>query len=64
MLLQTGIKNGLSTIAPVDDSGLFTKEAGSKFVGKDVLGDGNIAVLKALRETPYLLKVRCFEHTF
>ena len=57
---QVGMKNGLSTVAPVDDSGLFTKEAGESFIGKSVLGDGNTAVLEALKDTPYLLKVILF----
>lgn len=52
-----GQKNGLSTLAPVDDAGVFTKEAGSRFEGKAVLDEGNSAVLEALKESGNLLKV-------
>lgn len=56
-----GLKYGLSTIAPVDDAGVFTKEAGHLFQGKAVLDDGNTAVLEALVESGNLLKVQfCF----
>ena len=57
--LQVGLKYGLPTISPVDDAGLFTKEAGPSFQGKSVLGDGNSAVLEALAKTDHLLKVSC-----
>ena len=54
--MQVGVKNGLSTISPVDDAGLFTKDAGPSFPGKSVLGDGNKAVLEALAASGHLLK--------
>lgn len=50
----TGLKYGLPILSPVDDEGKFTQEAG-KFSGLDVLGDGNIAVVKHLDETSSLL---------
>lgn len=37
----TGKKYGLDLLSPVDDAGRFTEEAGPRFQGKDVLGDGN-----------------------
>ena len=45
----TGLKYGLPIYSPVDDDGKFTEEAG-QFTGLDVLGDGNIAVVKYLDE--------------
>lgn len=45
----TGLKYGLPVLSPVDDGGKFTEEAG-QFVGLDVLGDGNMAVVKYLDE--------------
>ena len=54
---QTGIRYGLSLLSPVDDGGLFTKEAGPRFVGQSVLAEGNAAVLAALAESGNLLKV-------
>ena len=38
---QTGLKYGLPLLSPVDDGGRFTEEAGERFVGMNVLGDGN-----------------------
>ena len=61
---QVGLKYGLSTIAPVDDAGVFTKEAGAIFQGKAVLDDGNTAVLKALGESGNLLKVEISHRPF
>lgn len=46
---MTGLKYGLPILSPVDDDGKFTEEAG-QFSGLDVLGDGNIAVVKYLDE--------------
>ena len=60
--LQVGVKYGLPTMSPVDDAGLFTKEAGPSFQGKAVLGDGNSAVLEALAKTNHLLKVSCYTY--
>lgn len=56
-IVQVGVKNGLPTLAPVDDAGVFTKEAGGSFEGKAVLGEGNTAVLSALKDSGNLLKV-------
>ena len=40
---------GLELLSPVDDGGKFTEEAGEALVGKDVLGDGNQAVIDMMR---------------
>jgi isoleucyl-tRNA synthetase len=50
----TGLKYGLPIISPVDDDGKFTEEA-VQFSGLDVLGDGNIAVMKYLDEQMLLI---------
>ena len=42
-----GQRYGLPILAPVDDNGNFTDEAG-QFAGLNVLGDGNQAVIDAL----------------
>lgn len=49
-------------LSPVNDAGLFTEEAGEAFVGKDVLGDGNTAVIAALHECDSLLKEDPYQH--
>lgn len=51
---QTGLKYGLPVQSPVDDDGKFTEEA-KQFSGLDVLGDGNIAVVKYLDEKMTML---------
>lgn len=43
--LQVGLKYGLPLLSPVDDGGVFTEEAGP-FVGLQVQGDGNEAVVQ------------------
>jgi tRNA synthetases class I (I, L, M and V) len=52
----TGLKYGLPLLSPVNDMGCFTEEAGERFVGKDVLGDGNTDVIVALGEVGVLIK--------
>ena len=52
----TGLKYGLPLLSPVNDMGCFTEEAGERFVGKDVLGDGNTDVITALGECGVLIK--------
>jgi isoleucyl-tRNA synthetase len=66
----TGLKYGLELLSPVDDEGKFTIEAGSSttvgdaFVGKSVLGDGNIAVIDALRDVGALILVQDYGHKY
>jgi len=61
---QTGLKYGLEILAPVDDAGRFTEEAGARFEGKSVLGDGNQEVITALNETGTLLKEEGYVHKY
>lgn len=66
----TGLKYGLELLSPVDDEGKFTIEAGSSttvgdaFVGKSVLGDGNVAVIDALRDVGALILVQDYGHKY
>eukprot|EP00898_Chlorokybus_atmophyticus_P005075 jgi/Chlat1/5569/Chrsp369S00413 len=59
----TGQKYGLPLLSPVGDDGRFTEEAGP-FVGKDVLSDGNAAVIDALAESGFLLKEYKYAHKY
>eukprot|EP00962_Isochrysis_galbana_P009378 scaffold2619_cov123-Isochrysis_galbana.AAC.14 len=61
---QTGLKYGLELLSPVDDAGRFTAEAGEAFQGKSVLGDGNVAVIDALRACGALLAQEAYEHKY
>jgi len=47
----------------VDENGNFTEEAG-KFVGLNVLGEGNTAVIEALTEAGSLLKMEAYAHKY
>jgi len=60
----TGIKYGLPLLSPVDDAGRFTEEAGERFEGKDVLGDGNLEVIQALNETGALILMEPYHHKY
>lgn len=59
----TGQKYGLPLLAPVDDAGNFTEEAG-QFAGLNVLGDGNQAVIDAIAQARVLLKQEPYEHKY
>ena len=59
---QTGMKYNLDLLSPVDDAGKFTAEAGPKFAGLPVLGEGNDAVIAALEEAGALLLAEPYEH--
>lgn len=61
---QTGLKYGLDLLSPVDDIGKFTAEAGEKFEGMSVLGEGNDAVVEALSEVGALLKAEDYGHKY
>ena len=66
---KTGQKYGLPILSPVDEQGRFTAEAGSQFVGLDVLSkepetSGNLAVIKALRAVGALLKEEPYNHKY
>ncbi|HLP89697.1 MAG TPA: isoleucine--tRNA ligase [Nostocaceae cyanobacterium] len=58
-----GQRYGLPILAPVDDNGNFTQEAG-KFAGLNVLGDGNQAIIDALNEAGALLKEEAYQHKY
>ncbi len=58
-----GQRYGLPILAPVDDNGNFTKEAG-EFVGLNVLGDGNQAIINALTAAGSLLKEERYVHKY
>ncbi len=58
-----GQRYGLPILAPVDDNGNFTLEAG-QFAGLNVLGDGNQAVIDALTEAGSLLKEEPYQHKY
>ncbi|XP_050217026.1 isoleucine--tRNA ligase, chloroplastic/mitochondrial [Mercurialis annua] len=59
----TGMKYGLPVFSPVDDDGKFTEEA-AQFSGLDVLGDGNIAVVKYLDEQMSIIMEESYEHKY
>nr|WP_211173000.1 isoleucine--tRNA ligase [Brasilonema bromeliae] len=58
-----GQRYGLPILAPVDDNGNFTEEAG-QFAGLNVLGDGNQAVIDALTASGSLLKEEAYVHKY
>ena len=58
-----GQRYGLPILAPVDDNGNFTEEAG-EFAGLNVLGDGNQAVIDALTVAGSLLKEEAYPHKY
>ena len=58
-----GQRYGLPILAPVDDGGNFTAEAG-QFEGLNVLGDGNQAVIDALTQAGSLLKEEPYQHKY
>ncbi|MEH2145825.1 isoleucine--tRNA ligase [Nostoc sp.] len=58
-----GQRYGLPILAPVDDYGNFTEEAG-QFAGLNVLGDANQAVIDALTVAGSLLKEEAYPHKY
>ncbi|MDH6107510.1 isoleucine--tRNA ligase [Anabaenopsis tanganyikae CS-531] len=58
-----GQRYGLPILAPVDDHGNFTQEAGG-FAGLNVLGEGNQAVIDALTAAGSLLKEEPYAHKY
>lgn len=59
-----GQRYGLDLLSPVDDAGNFTDEAGERFAGLSVQGEGNVAVVAALREAGALLAAEAYEHKY
>jgi isoleucyl-tRNA synthetase len=60
----TGLKYGLDLLSPVDDVGKFTIEAGERFAGMKVLGEGNEAMIDALTETGSLILAEDYAHKY
>jgi isoleucyl-tRNA synthetase len=60
----TGLKYDLEILSPVDDLGKFTIEAGDRFLGLNVLGAGNVAIIDALSEAGALLKAEDYGHKY
>ncbi|MCJ1258712.1 isoleucine-tRNA ligase [Lignoscripta atroalba] len=62
------LKNGISAFAPLDDEGRFTNSAlpsdPTIFAGKEVLNEGNKAVLDYLTERGLVLKTHKFKHKY
>ena len=54
---------GLPLLSPVDAEGNFTAEA-EQFAGLNVLGDGNTAVIDALKSAGVLLKLEDYKHKY
>lgn len=62
---QTGLREGLDLISPVDDAGKFTDEAaGGRFTGLPVLSDGTNAVIEALQEGEILMLEEAYSHKY
>ncbi len=59
-----GQRFGLPLLSPVDDAGRFTAEAGAAFEGLPVQGEGNAAVLAALRAAGVLLLEEDYAHKY
>jgi isoleucyl-tRNA synthetase len=64
VLAQVGLKYGLPLLSPVDDAGCFTAEAGPRFEGLQVQGEGNSAVVEALSDAGVLLKAEQYAHKY
>jgi len=60
---MVGQRYGLPIFSPVDDNGHFTEEAGP-FAGQNVLGEGNGAVVEALKAAGSLLKEEPYVHKY
>ncbi|OSO90724.1 isoleucine--tRNA ligase [Cylindrospermopsis raciborskii CENA303] len=58
-----GQRYGLPILAPVDENGNFTQDAG-KFAGLNVLGEGNQAIIDALAQAGSLLKEEAYQHKY
>ena len=57
----TGMKYKLLVLYPIDDNGKFTEETG-QLAGLDVLGDGNVAIVKILDEHSCLIMEEAYKH--
>jgi isoleucyl-tRNA synthetase len=60
----TGQREQLEVVSPVDDYGRFTEEAGPGLAKRDVLKEGNSAVIEMLRASSGLLHVEDYPHKY
>ena len=60
---NTGRKYKLPILCPVDEKGIFTKEAG-EFEGLNVLKDANSAIITSLEKAGALIKELPYEHRY
>lgn len=59
----TGIKYQLPMLSPVDEKGIFTKEAG-EFAGLNILKEGNDSIIKKLETVGALLDKKEIAHSY
>ena len=59
----TGMKYKISVLSLVDDNDKFTEET-RQFAGLDVLGDGNVAIVKKLDEHSCLIMEEAYKHKY
>ncbi len=60
---NTGQKNGLTVLCPVDEAGVLSSEAG-QFAGLNVLKDANQQIIEALDKAKALLKHEPYQHRY
>jgi len=60
---QVGLKYGLQVLAPLNDRGIFTPEAGTLVEGKPYF-KANPTIIEALRESGLLLHHQDFQHSY
>ena len=62
---DTGVREGLEILCPIDASGTYTSQAGERFQGAKILsGDADARVIEALREAGALMSLSDFEHSY
>ncbi|KAJ1971497.1 isoleucine-tRNA ligase [Dimargaris xerosporica] len=61
---EVGRQLGLPIVSPVNDLGQFTAEAGSELEGKNVLTEGNQAIVDMLRRNDALLQEAPYVHSY
>jgi isoleucyl-tRNA synthetase len=54
----------IPVLCPVNDDGVFTREAGPQFEGKDIFKDGNRLVIEELQNRNVLLKKEDYTHRY
>jgi isoleucyl-tRNA synthetase len=60
---NAGIRHGLAILAPVDDKGVFTEEAGPLVAGQS-LEEGGAIILETLEERGSLLASSAYRHSY